>query len=272
MLALLTLLACRPAPDTGLPSLDWTFAFALTVAEYRDPRGGEGMAWATVDNRETEPPPWDLALSAGDCGYYEVRPWQDCTPACTPGEACSWDGACIETSDPIDAGVITVAGLSVGLVLTPLSEWVYYGYEFEPEPANGEIFAAGNPITASAAGAALPAFELQTLGVAPLGSDLPCPLPDGQEGDLTLHWTPGQDGDRVRLSLTSANHGSQYPAVVCDTEDDGALAVDAALLEVWQGQDLPVPSWRLERVHEVRDEVEGVPVALRSQAQEGCSW
>jgi hypothetical protein len=225
-----------------------------------------------VDNRETEPPPWDLAQAVGDCGYFEVRPWQDCDPACEVGGTCTWDGECIEASDPIDAGIVTVTGLTVDLVLTPMSEWVYYGYQFDPEPTDGEIFAEGDPIAARAAGAALPAFELETLGVAPLESDLPCPLPDDPTGDLSLRWTPGQAGDQVRLALTSANHGSQFPAVVCETVDDGALVVDAALVEAWRSQPLPVPSWRLERMHEVRGEVQGVPVALTAQAQEGCAW
>lgn len=273
MILLPMLLACQPASDTAdLPALDWSFAFEITVAEVQSPGGGDAMAWATVDNREGEAPPWELEQSAGECGFYGVRPLQDCDPACEAGTTCTWDGACVEPTSPIDAGAITVDGLAVDLLLEPSSEWVYYGYSFEPEPDDGEIFDEGDVITASAAGAQLPAFTLETRGVAPISSDLPCPIDDGYDDDLEITWTPGQDGDRVRLSLSSANHGSQFPAVICDVEDRGALTVDAALVRAWQEASLPVRGWRLERVHEASGEVEGVPVSLRAQALEGCSW
>jgi hypothetical protein len=272
VILLLLLLACQPGTDSGLAPLDWSFAFEITVTEYRSPGGSDASAWASVDNRESEAPPWELERASGDCGFYAVRPWRDCDPACEVGSSCTWDGECVEASSPIDAGIISVAGLEVALVFEPSSEWVYYGYDFEPEPSDGEIFAQGDPITASAQGAQLPAFELETRGVAPLESDLPCPIQDDHSGDLSLSWTPGQVGDRVRLQLASANHGSQFPAVICETEDDGALTVDAALVQAWQDTWLPVPSWRLERIHEASGEVAGVPVELQAQALEGCSW
>ncbi len=273
MILALLLGACQPGEDSGgFVAPDWSFAFATTVTEYRAPGGGDPAAWATVVNRESEAPPWELEEAVGDCGLYGVRPWQACEPACEAGWSCSWDGVCTEAASPIDAGTITVGGLVVALVLEPSSAWVYYGYDFEPEPTGGEIFAEGDAIVASAAGAELAAFELETAGVAPLDSDLPCPIGEDHSGDLALSWTPGQAGDRVRLRLASANHGSQFPAILCETEDDGALTLDGELLAAWRRQSLPVPSWRLERNHVASDEVEGVAVTLTAQAVEGCSW
>jgi hypothetical protein len=272
MFALILLLACQPDADTGGPHLDWSFAFEIAVTEYRAPGSGDAAAWATVTNRESEAPPWELEQSAGDCGFFGVRPQQNCDPVCESGSTCTWDGECAEVTQAIDAGVITVTGLDVALALEPSSEWVYYGYDFEPDPSDGEIFDEGAAITASAAGAALPAFELETLGVAPLGSDLPCPLDASTGGDLIVGWTPGQPGDRVRLSLASANHGNMFPALICDVEDEGELVVSAALLEAWQDSSLPVWSWSLVRSHEGTAVVDGVDVVLAARAAEGCSW
>lgn len=270
LLLLLLLLACGPGADSGFTPLDLSFAFTITVTESRAPGGGSPAAWATVSNRDGEAPPWELELAAGDCGFYGVRPLQDCDPTCETGTVCTWDGACVEPSPAIDAGVITVQGLAVDLALTPSSEWVYYGYDFEPEPSEGEIFGQGDPLVARAAGADLAPFELSTLGVAPLDSDLPCPLETDE--DLTVTWTPGQEGDRVVFRLASANHGNQFPAVICETQDDGALVVDGALLRAWRDESLPVRSWWLQRVHEARDAVSGVAVVFEAQAVEGCTW
>jgi hypothetical protein len=272
LIHLLALLACTPMPDTGFSTPDWGFAFTVTISEYRSPGGGEGAAWASVDNRESEAPPWDLELAVGECGFYGVRPQQNCEPACEAGTVCSWDGDCLEPAAPIDAGDIAVDGLSVDLSLEPNGEWIYYGYEFEPEPSDGEIFDQGDMITASAAGASLPGFQLETLGVAPLSSDIPCPIDADYDDDLRVRWAPGQPGDRVRLSLSSANHGSQFPALICEAEDDGELTVDAALVAAWQDTSLPVRGWRMERLHQASDEVQDVPVTLQAQALEGCSW
>jgi len=269
----LTLLACQPRPDSAGPGpLDWSFAFEVEVTEYRGPGGGDAMAWATVVNRESEAPPWELEQGSGECGFYGVRPQQNCDPSCETGTVCTWDGECVEPSVPIDAGVVTVGGLAVELELSPSGDYVYYGYEFEPEPSDGEIFAEGDAIVASAGGAELGAFELASLGVAALASDLPCPLDDGHSGDLSLSWTPGQSGDRVRLTLASTNHGDQFPAVICDAEDDGELTVPAALLEGWWDSALFVRSWRLVRSHSAEDEVDGTTVRLVVSAAEGCSW
>ena len=127
-------------------------------------------------------------------------------------------------------------------------------------------------ITAQAAGAALSPFELETVGVAPLGSSLPCPLEPVPGDEVSVTWSPGQAGDRVRLSLASANHGSMFPAVICDTEDDGELVVAASLVESWLDSRLPVWSWRLVRTHAGTAVVDGVEVRLSANATEGCSW
>jgi len=273
MMLIALLLACQPSDDSGaLPFLDWGFAFEVAVTEYRSPVDGSAVAWATVSNREGEAPPWDLEHSAGDCGFYGVRPQQNCDPSCEPGFTCSWDGECLEATIPIDGGVITVDGLEVGLSLEPSGEWVYYGYSFEPEPTDGEIFHPGATISAQAAGGTLAPFSLETLGVAALGSDLPCPLADDAGEDLAVTWTPGQPGDRVRLTLASSNHGSQFPAVICDVEDDGELVVAQELLQSWMSSSLPVWSWSLVRSHQGSGVVDGVDVVLSANASEGCSW
>ncbi len=273
MMFLALLLACQPSDDSGaLPALDWGFAFEVAVTEYRSPVDGSAVAWATVTNRESEAPPWELESSAGDCGFYGVRQQQNCDPSCDPGFTCSWDGECLEATVPIDGGVITVDGLEVDLILEPSGEWVYYGYSFDPDPSDGEIFQQGDTIGAQATGGTLSPFSLETRGVAALEADLPCPLADDASDDLRVRWSPGQPGDRVRLTLASSNHGSQFPAVICDVEDDGELLVAQDLLERWMSSSLPVWSWSLVRTHAGAVVVDGVDVVLSANAREGCSW
>ncbi len=273
-LILVALLAgCGPGTDSAGPSpLDWSFAFEVEVSEYRSPGGGDAMAWATVTNRESEAPPWELEEGAGECGFYGVRPLQNCDPACETGTVCTWDGECVEPTVPIDAGTITVAGLEVGLELTSSGDYVYYGYDFEPEPEDGEIFGEGDPITVQAAGADLGAFELETLGVAPLDSDMPCPLDAEDSDDLTLRWTPGQAGDTLRLELASTNHGSMFPAIVCEAEDDGELILEGGLLERWWDSALPGRSRGATCRRVGGGEVDGVAVRATARGVEGCSW
>lgn len=49
-----------------------------------------------------------------------------------------------------------------------------YASVANPEPADVERFAGGNPITATAAGDTEPAFTVSTAGVALMQTDLPC--------------------------------------------------------------------------------------------------
>lgn len=274
MIFLWLLVACSPEPvDSGGSWLvDGDFAFEIEITEWVSPEDGSGSAWATVSNRELEADAWELEQRVGDCGYFEVRPYRACDPVCGSGFTCTWDGECVEASIPVDAGVIEVDGLAVELVLEPTSEWVYYGYDFDPEPTDGQLFDEGAVLTAVAEGADLAAFSVEGLGVAPMDTDLECPPSLNAANDLALSWTPGSQGDTVQFTLQSGNHGGQFPALRCETEDDGALTVDAELISAWLGEDRPVDSWSLTRSHEGRVEVDGLEVVLSASGVTGCSW
>jgi hypothetical protein len=219
--------------------------------------GGESVT-ARVDARffqGREPQFHREAMRSGDCA---LRTFENasCTPACT-------DGLCVETNvcEPwptfVSAGRLTITGLARTVEIDPMS-----GLYYPDGPLPPDLFASSADITASLAGADIPALSVSTRGVAPI-------VPDVVDGKVTvsnpatqplmIRWTPltaaGETGTRVRLTLNSNNrgHGAPFDAIIeCDVADTaGEIAVAPALLDAfpetfaWRicaGSDCP-PSW-----------------------------
>jgi hypothetical protein len=151
-------------------------------------------------------------------------------------ESCEWfceDGSCRPYPTYRSAGRISVEGLAAPVSL----RWMERGgYEAHASPPDDDLFTPGDPITASAPGAALGGFTVSARAVAPIAPALdgPCgtELRLVKEGATTITWDAPQPGTRVRLLLTSPNdaHGLPPHAVVeCEGPDTGSMRIGAAL-------------------------------------------
>ncbi len=177
------------------------------------------------------------AMRAGACTLSTYTP-SSCTPACT-------DGLCVETNvcEPwptlVSAGRLTIAGLAVAVQIDPQSNY-YYPDQQLPE----NLFADAAAITATLAGADLPAASLDTTGVPPLTTAITAgaiTVPYPAVDDFLVRWTPADDGSRVRLTLNANNqgHGMPFLAIItCDAADaDGQIALPAAMLDAFPETD-----------------------------------
>ncbi len=88
------------------------------------------------------------------------------------------------------------------------------------------------PVSLTAAGSSYtPAFSLSTAGIAPLTLTSDALVLDAT-APLALTWTPGANPDaRITVRLDISHHGGTRGKIECVTDDDGALAVDAALVD-----------------------------------------
>jgi hypothetical protein len=100
-----------------------------------------------------------------------------------------------------------------------------------PDP--NDLFDAGDVITASTSGGALPPMTFTARGVAPL--TLPSSVVSVAAGhSSTVRWTPADPTSRVQVILAVGSHDPNPlgGAIVCDLPDgDGQVEVDGALLD-----------------------------------------
>jgi len=252
--------------DAGDPLL-----FELELVESTGAGGGSAAAYAWVDNPVVGDGAWIPTLSAGDCVYNTPEDPGFCDPACDPGQVCRADDTCGPPVSRVSAGRITITGLTVGLALHPVEPYLYYEPAWSPEPADGDLFAGGDLVTATAVGGTVPAFTVSSTGVDALETSLPCPLALSPGADLEVTWTPGGGvGDRVLFALQSGNHGLQFSSVTCEVADTGFLRVDAALIDAFAADFHPVQLWILRRQHEGAVAAGPVDVRLRAVSRVAC--
>ncbi len=256
--------------DAGDAGDGGRFPFEIELAESRGANDPATSAFGWVTNLDGDDDAWIPTLTVGDCVYNTPQPEGFCDPACVPPQMCRHDNTCGPPPDAVSAGEIVVTGLRVGLTLRPLDPYLYYEAVWDPEPADGDLFAGGDFLTATAAGGAVPAFTVSTTGVDALVTDLPCPLTLVPGTDLEITWTPGGGDDRVVFSLQSGNHGIQFSSVVCTTADDGQLRVDASLIDAFAADFHPVQLWILRREREDAVVAGPADVRLRATSRVAC--
>lgn len=169
---------------------------------------------------------WELDTVDGDCRLLTPRvPF--CATPCGGSAVCVENDTCqgYPASKPV--GVVHVSGVSgVAFDMTPINN----GYQ---PPAGVTLavppFTDGEPITLSADGsAAVQAFTLSSTGVAPLAlASTALTLQAGAPVELT--WL-GSSTARVEVKLDISHHGGTRGMITCDTTDDGALTISAALV------------------------------------------
>ncbi len=171
-----------------------------------------------------------------------------------PAPGCSYavadGGPCLVTTCPsitpndagpvslVTAGALTVTGGAFGDAGIDLGPDTLGSYLYNTV---GPMFAPGDTITVSAAGATVPAFAAQSL-VAPGPITLTSPTSDGgtfaidTSKDLTVSWTGGSSGDHVFLGLNAFFTSGASATALCSwdatlgqgTVPQGALAPLAA--------------------------------------------
>jgi len=161
-------------------------------------------------------------LLTSDASYCSV----ECNGFCV-------DNVCREFPTYHSAGTIHVSGLWEPVTLTYRSGY----YEIDPFPVPSDMFAEGDPITATAVGDEVPAFTISGRGVATLSANLTGAC------DNELHIQRGQDavitwdkvgGSRVRLRIPSPNNGHGMPSravIECEGPDTGQFRVPSAMID-----------------------------------------
>jgi hypothetical protein len=224
--ACLSVVACggSPAGDPdGGPSLD------AGNDDYHVDRVGvvnliEGGVFlgvfAAIQDGPERPVPTAIA-TADECAVYRRPPPSQCTPAC---QGVCEAGVCHPYAENVSVGTITVTGLKQPLSFVVKS----FGYEPQPFPPD-DLFDAGDDITIDAPGAAIGGFHVALRGTAPLAVPTQqLVLTDGRAAEVA--WTAAGSG-RVQLALLVGWHGAPWEAMLlCETADDGALTIPAALV------------------------------------------
>lgn len=256
--------------DSGDGGENDALLFEIELVESTAAAGASAFAYAQAANPEVGDGTWIPTLTAKDCTYNTPQEPAFCDPACNPGQVCRPDGTCGPPVSRSSAGIITITGLTVGLSLRPVDPTLYYEPVWDPEPADGNLFAGGDPLTAAAAGATVPAFIVSTTGVDSMETALPCPLVLAPGEDLEITWIPGTGDDRVLFSLQSGNHGMQFSSITCAAADSGYLRVDGALIDAFLADFHPTRLWVLRREHEGSAAAGIADVRLRAVSQTVC--
>lgn len=240
--------------------------FVVDLIESRNVDGASPYGFAIAGRRFEESTANGTTI--GDCTFYPAAMPPFCDPQCAIGTICVADGECGAPLTPLSAGDITVTGLTAGLSLHPATQYSYYAPTFTPaEPADGDLFHADAHIVATATGGNVPPFEIAVHGVEDLSTSLVCPPPLQRGAALEVRWTAGS-AHAVHLDLESGNHGGQFARIACDTADDGALDVDAALIDAYLDSPRPVDLWRLVR----HNATTSGTVRLTAASQVSCRW
>ena len=200
--------------------------------------GGPGpeYRWSNVTARfyDGRPPAFHrVELEEGACTLRRYTP-SSCNPACVDG-LCVDENVCEPWPTQVSAGRLTVTGARVAVQIDPQNGWYY-----PSEPLPEDLFDDDAELTASLAGAELPAMSLDAAGTPPLvaaitDGKITVPYPAGE--DFVLSWTPAGDGARVRVTLNSNNqgHGAPYLAIIeCDVADAaGEVAIPETMLDAF---------------------------------------
>jgi len=188
--------------------------------------------YALLQDGSELPLPTAIA-QAGDCTVYQRPRPALCDPPCDG--VCTATAVCTPYRANVDVGTITATGLAQPLRFV-LGE---FGYEPTPAPSS-ELFADDAMITVAAPGSAMAGFSVALRGV-PALTGAPSSLTLVDDADAEVTWD-GAGAGRIQLALVVGWHGAPYEAMMlCETADDGALTIPAAL-----GSALPRASSSLE--------------------------
>jgi len=190
-------------------------------------KGGQGATSISAMLLDTPAPwPYEPAVTEGSCRIWRKLAADACQPLCDYDQICD-QGACVEWPVSASAGLLTVSGDGTREDVT-----FDMGYGRYLQTAR---WTAGTELTASAPGAAFPAFSVTARLPSPFAVRNAQDLRLAQGVPLTLQWDPAGDGSRVRVNLgADYGHGRHRSVVVeCDVADaDGGVTVPQSMVDV----------------------------------------
>jgi hypothetical protein len=207
-----------------------TFQVLHTVSQFGDSSAFLGKLF---DGPTPATTLFTVDLTDGDCRV-EVPRVPFCATPCGGSAACVADNVCQPYPTSRSAGTVRVSGLLTAdggtgpVELTAINN----GYQV---PAAVRLatppFADGATVTLDVGGTStLSPFSIATSGVAPLALSQPT-YTLAPNAPLDLQWTAGSiaTAARIEVEVDISHHGGLRGQVVCDTADDGALAIGAGL-------------------------------------------
>lgn len=177
----------------------------------------------------------ELQASAGACELY-INPallmrFAACDPPCGEDQECVYEGVqafCVDLPPHWNVGELRVEGLKAEIAMQP-DEYDRY----RADDAPGDLFDAGDPITASTEGGELAPFSLSARGVAHLEPDgSTVVLERGQPA--VVSWQPADPGSRIEVLLLSGPHDPTRTTtgIICDAPDEaGSVEIAAELVD-----------------------------------------
>jgi hypothetical protein len=164
--------------------------------------------------------------AAGGCRLM-VGPMLVCTTPCTNPQICAGQNQCIDSPALQGLGVVTVTGVGPSPIAIEPMKNSYSKSLLEPYPP----FTPGAPVRVQAAGDAIPAFTLDSVGIEPLafaGTGLT--MMNGQA--LAFTWTaPATAGaSRIYVKAEVGHHGGTAAHIDCDLPDTGSGELPATLV------------------------------------------
>jgi hypothetical protein len=168
----------------------------------------------------------ELVTQEGDCRLLRRRNLF-CNPACDSDSTCGEGGRCIPRPTGLDAGTVSITGLSAPVTMMPGQIGHHYDFVGLPHPG----FQPGASVLLRASGAQVAPFTLQGRGVTALevpGDKLV--LEPGKP--FELKWTPGPPGPaRIAIQIEIDQHGLSHASLQCDVPDQGTASIPAGLID-----------------------------------------
>ena len=155
-----------------------------------------------------------------------------CATPCGSG-ACVADGVCQAYPMVQNLGDASVDGINCGGATTGVALKNTSGNYQLPSGVSCMYpgLAEGDTVRLTTTGADLPAFNVTTVGIAPLAlTNASLPLAAGQA--LTLTWKAASNpkASRIHVKLDISHHGGSRGAVTCDSDDTGSVTISGDLM------------------------------------------
>lgn len=176
-----------------------------------------------------DPGPYALVAEEGPCRLYDREP-SACEPGCGELERCV-AGECVPVPVALDAGQVTVSGLSAEYQLEAGPSLSYRG------EGGDDLHAADASIEVNAAGQGeVPGFSGGVAAAPPLAAAIEpgAPMTVPTTSDFLVEWDDPAvaSSTRVRLTLRTGEDEDGLPRqrLVCDAADTGQLRVPSSIL------------------------------------------
>lgn len=175
---------------------------------------------------------WEEAASAGACVLLVPRvPF--CETPCGGSAICVEDNTCEPRPSAVSVGTVTMTGLRdasgpVAVTMDPIAN----NYQPVGVTLAYPAFDEGDDLKLTAAGAPdVPGFTITSHGIAPLEL-LSESFAIVAGAGMGVSWTPAAEAGQssVDVLLDISHHGGSKGKIECETEDSGALSIDASLL------------------------------------------